>query len=139
LYRSDAASGRDALGLMQLRPGTARRTARDAQLPPPQRSDLFEPDINVMLGALNLNALLERFDGQLAVALAGYNAGPEAAQRWLPERSIDSDIWIENIPYNETRAYVRRVMWHRLVFEWLETARVETLDDWLAPVVMPAD
>jgi soluble lytic murein transglycosylase len=139
LYRSDAASGRDALGLMQLRPGTARRTARDAQLPPPQRSDLFEPDINVMLGALNLNTLLERFDGQLAVALAGYNAGPEAAQRWLPERSIDSDIWIENIPYNETRAYVRRVMWHRLVFEWLETARVETLDDWLAPVVMPAD
>jgi soluble lytic murein transglycosylase len=134
LYRSDATSGRNAFGLMQLQLGTARSTASQLQLPRPQRSDLFEPETNVRLGAMHLNSLLARFDDQLPVALAGYNAGPQAAQRWLPERELDADIWIENIPYNETRAYVRRVMWNRLVFEWLENGRVEESEDWLKPV-----
>jgi len=134
LYRSDATSDRNAFGLMQLQLGTARSAASQLQLPRPRRTDLFEPETNVMLGAAHLNTLLARFDDQLPVALAGYNAGPQAAQRWLPERALDADIWIENIPYNETRAYVRRVLWHRLVFEWLENGRVEKSDDWLQPV-----
>jgi soluble lytic murein transglycosylase len=52
----------------------------------------------------------------------------------LPEKPLDSDVWIENIPYDETRAYVRRVLWHNLVFEWLETGRAQHPRSWLEKV-----
>jgi soluble lytic murein transglycosylase len=70
------------------------------------------------------------------VALAGYNAGPNAVSRWLPREPIDSDIWIENIPYNETRGYVQRILWHTLMFTWLRT-RGQALhtNTWLTPVL----
>jgi soluble lytic murein transglycosylase len=68
------------------------------------------------------------------VALGAYNAGEAAVARWLPPRVIDSDIWIENIPYNETRAYVRRVLWHGLVYRWLTTAQPQSTRDWIATI-----
>ena len=66
--------------------------------------------------------LLDRFDGQIPVALAGYNAGAAAATRWLPAEPLESDVWIENIPYRETRDYVQRVLWNQLLFTWLSGA-----------------
>ncbi len=134
LFRADAVSAADALGVAQLQPATARRAARRWDLPTPKRADLFDPAVNILLGAVRLTDVLEEFDGQLPVALAGYNAGENAARRWLPNRVIDSDIWIENIPYNETRAYVRRVMWHSLVFKWLETGRPQNTRSWLTKI-----
>ena len=119
LFRPDAISSAGAIGLAQLGLATARGTARTLGLPPPQRSDLFNPADNALLGAATLQARLGRFGNQLPVALAAYNAGPAAARRWLPEESVDADIWIENIPYNETREYVRRVLWNRVVYQWL--------------------
>ena len=68
------------------------------------------------------------------MALAGYNAGPNAAARWLPSQSIDPDIWIENIPYNETRSYVQRILWHTVVFKWLKTGEPQETHEWLARV-----
>jgi soluble lytic murein transglycosylase len=134
LFRADAASSAGALGVAQLTPATARETARRWQLPAPQRADLFDPRINITLGAARFAELLEQFDGQLPVALGAYNAGASATARWLPPRPTDSDVWIENIPYNETRAYVRRVLWHSLVFRWLETQRSQNTDDWLGKI-----
>jgi soluble lytic murein transglycosylase len=119
LYRADAVSSAGARGLMQLQIDTARRTARVLKLPKPDPDDLFVPSINTSLGAGYLRRLLDRFDEQLPVALAGYNAGPNAAARWLPDQSMDADVWIENIPYEETREYVQRILWHRLMFRWL--------------------
>ncbi len=119
LYRADAVSPAGARGLMQLQVDTARRTARTLKLPKPAAEDLFVPSINTSLGAGYLRTLLDRFEGQLPVALAGYNAGPNAAARWLPEQTMDADVWIENIPYDETREYVQRILWHRLMFSWL--------------------
>jgi soluble lytic murein transglycosylase len=121
LYRADAGSSAGALGLMQLLPATARTTARKAGLPEPTRSQLLQPAVNVPLGSSYLAGLLERFDGETALATAGYNAGPNAAKRWLPPEPLDLDVWAENIPFNETRSYVQRVAWHALVFDWLET------------------
>ena len=92
----------------------------------------------IALGAARITELLRHFDGQLPVALGAYNAGEAAAARWLPPISIDSDIWIENIPYNETRAYVRRVLWHSLVFRWLETGRAQNAQEWLGSVATTA-
>jgi soluble lytic murein transglycosylase len=135
LYRTDAVSSAGARGLMQLQIDTARRTARTLKLPKPDLEDLFVPAINTSLGAGYLRTLLDRFDGQLPVALAGYNAGPNAAARWLPEQSIDADVWIENIPYDETREYVQRILWHRLMFTWLaDDTRGEHAGFWLAPI-----
>jgi soluble lytic murein transglycosylase len=79
--------------------------------------------------------LLDRFDGQLAVALAGYNAGPNAAARWLPTQPVDADVWVENIPYNETRGYVQRILWHSLTFTWLRSdGEAQQADSWLEPI-----
>jgi soluble lytic murein transglycosylase len=131
LYRSDAVSSANARGLMQLLPETARRTARQWKQPAPSDTALFEPAVNVVLGAAHLKELLDRFDGQLPFALAGYNAGPGAVQRWLPARAMDPDIWIENIPFNETRTYVLRILWHRLVFAWLRDPQPQDTKQWL--------
>ena len=135
LYRTDAVSSAGARGLMQLQLDTARRTARLLKLPKPAPEDLFVPAINTSLGAGYLRTLLDRFDGQLPVALAAYNAGPNAAVRWLPTQTVDADVWIENIPYDETREYVQRILWHRLLFTWLaDDSRAQQTGFWLAPV-----
>ncbi len=135
LYRVDAVSSAGARGLMQLTPDTARRTARTLKRASPAVTDLFNPAINTALGAAHFRELLDRFDGQVPVALAGYNAGPNAATRWLPSGKLDADIWIENIPYNETRAYVQRILWHELTFAWLRTeGKSQRTDSWLNPI-----
>ena len=135
LYRIDAVSNAGARGLMQLQPATARTTARHYKRPSPALTDLFDPYINTALGAARLRMLLDEFDGQIPVALAGYNAGTSAVTRWLPQEPMDSDIWIENIPYNETRGYVQRILWHSLMFTWLRTkGRSQPTDSWLTPI-----
>jgi soluble lytic murein transglycosylase len=134
LYRSDAVSPVGARGLLQLMPDTARRAARTWERPRPTPDALFDPDTNVPLGAAHLRMLVDRFGGQVVVALAGYNAGQNAATRWLPTQSVDADVWIENIPYNETRGYVQRILWHNLVFGWLKKGEPQRPDTWLARV-----
>lgn len=134
LYRADAGSSAGALGLMQLLPSTAQTTARKWGMPAPSRSSLLEPSVNVPLGSAFLRDLLDRADGQAPVAIAGYNAGPGAARRWLPPSSMEADRWVENIPYNETRAYVQRVLWHKLVFAWLADGKPRDASEWLATI-----
>jgi soluble lytic murein transglycosylase len=135
LYRIDAVSNAGARGLMQLQPATARSTARYYKRPSPALTDLFDPYINTALGAARLRMLLDEFDEQIPVALAGYNAGPNAVLRWLPQEPLDADIWIENIPYNETRGYVQHILWHSLMFTWLRTnGQAQTTDSWLEPI-----
>ena len=134
LYRSDALSAVGARGLLQIMPDTARRAARTWDRPRPTPDALFDPETNIPLGAAYLRTLVDRFGGQVIVALAGYNAGQNAASRWLPTQSVDADVWIENIPYNETRGYVQRILWHNLVFGWLKKGEPQKADAWLARV-----
>ena len=130
LFRTDARSSAGATGLMQLMPATARRTAAAAGLAKPSLNDLLKPAVNVKLGSTYLRGLLDRADGQWPIAIAGYNAGPGAARRWLPSAPMETDVWVENIPYNETRAYVQRVHWHSLVFAWLEDGKPRDANAW---------
>jgi len=130
LFRADAASGAGAIGLMQLLPETARLTARRAGLPEPTRAQLIKPAVNIPLGSEFLASLVQRFEGETALAAAGYNAGPNAARRWRPAAPMDLDVWVENIPFNETRAYVQRVAWHALVFAWLADRKPREVNDW---------
>ena len=135
LFQPRVVSPANAIGLMQLLPATARRTASVYGLPTPSSDALMEPGVNVRLGAGTLARLLERMDGQVALALAAYNAGPNAADRWRPAvGGLDLDIWVENIPYNETRNYVQKVMWHRVVYEWLAKGESQDAASWLTSI-----
>jgi soluble lytic murein transglycosylase len=134
LYRVDAVSTADALGLLQLQLGTAKKIAASLRQPLPVREDLFNPKVNIPLGAAELALMLNKFGGQVPVALAAYNAGPNAVSRWLPPTPRDSDVWVENIPYNETRTYVQRVLWHRLIFAWLAAGKPQQTRAWLYKV-----
>ena len=135
LYRADAVSGAGAHGLLQLEPSTARLTARTLKHAPPSVADLSDPDINTELGAAHLRMLLDQLDGQLPLVLASYNAGLAAMRRWLPSSTVEPDIWVENIPYNETRAYVQRILWNTVVYGWLRSDGAQQhTGSWLNPV-----
>ena len=135
LYRTDVVSPAGARGLMQLELATAKPTARALKLPTPHMADLFDPQINSTLGAEHLHLLLDKVDGQLPLALAAYNAGIAAASRWLPAASIAPDVWVENIPYNETRNYVQRILWHTVVYGWLRSdGQPQDTASWLTPI-----
>jgi soluble lytic murein transglycosylase len=134
LYDPAAVSARDAYGLMQLLLPTAQAVAKRWKQPAPTRDDLFQPDINLQLGAAYLRELRDKSGGSLLLALGAYNAGPNAVARWLPDKPVDADIWMENIPYAETRSYVQRILWHITVFGWKETGQPQDLSGLLVPV-----
>lgn len=134
LYSPDAVSAAGARGLLQMVPDTARRTAIAWKQRKPTPDALFDPNVAIVLGAAYLSTLIDRFGGQTVAALAAYNAGPNAASRWIPQQPVEADVWIENIPYNETRTYVQRIVWHNLVFNWLKTGEPQKADGWLIDV-----
>jgi soluble lytic murein transglycosylase len=121
---------------MQLRRGTARDVSRELGDAAASGLDPLIPDEAIRLGTAQLANLVERYDGLIVPALAAYNAGPAAVDRWLPAMPIAGDVWLENIPFNETREYVRRVLWHSVVFAWLEGDRVNARE-WLEEIAAP--
>jgi soluble lytic murein transglycosylase len=136
LYRKDAVSRADARGLMQMRLATAAAVARRWRLPHPGAESLFDPPMAIPLGAAHLRDLLDGNSGQLAVSLAAYNAGSTPIARWLPPKSMDADVWIENIPYAETRAYVEHILEHIVAFAYVSDAEPPRLTA-LLPAVEP--
>jgi soluble lytic murein transglycosylase len=137
LFRKDALSRADARGLMQMLPATATAVARRWHLPPPSRESLFEPAVAVQFGALYLRELIDKYPGQLDQSLAAYNAGPMSVARWLPPVAIDADVWIENIPYSETRGYIQHIVEHIVAFTAVRGAAPPRLAA-LLPKVEPA-
>lgn len=134
LFRVDAVSRANARGLMQLLPGTAQAVAQRWQLP--LDGTLFDPATAVTLGAAHLRELLNRFQNQLALALAAYNAGSASLLRWLPSQPMAADIWIENIPYDETRGYVQHILEHIVAYAYTRDAAPPQLAALLPAVQM---
>lgn len=134
LFRKDAVSHADARGVMQMILSTAAAVARRWHLSSPGRDGLFDPAIAVPLGAAHLRELLDRYGEQLALSLAAYNAGPSAVAHWLPRTPMDADVWIENIPYNETRGYVQHILEHIVAFASVRGAQAPRLDILLSDV-----
>ncbi|MCB0393345.1 MAG: lytic transglycosylase domain-containing protein, partial [Bdellovibrionales bacterium] len=109
-YRFDARSPVGALGLMQIMPYTGARIAKLLKMPGFETEHLLEPDMNVRLGARYLSRLSEKFDSNLPLIAAAYNAGPHRVDRWLKAFGhLDMDEFIEHIPYLQTREYVKKV------------------------------
>jgi soluble lytic murein transglycosylase len=110
-FRPTVVSTVGARGLLQIMEPTGERLARAVGHENFSPDDLFDPLTNLRLGAHYLAELSRRFDGRLSAAIASYNAGPIAVSGWIEERSSDDDDeWVESIPYDQTRQYVKRVL-----------------------------
>jgi len=132
-WMPDARSSANAWGLMQLLPSTARAVARRAKLPYRAPSDLTRPPLNIALGTRHLADVLGDFDGRVWLATAAYNAGAAPVRRWLAERpALPTDLWIETIPYRETREYVARVLAFALIYDWRRNGHAQALAPRLA-------
>ena len=138
LFMRDVSSPAGAIGLMQLMPATGASTARQINLRYSGSGSLTDPQVNIALGTTYLGKMLARFDGNQVLATAAYNAGPKRVERWLPEDlAMPADIWVETIPFRETRGYVKRVMAAETVFLWRLNGTVSRLSLRM-PMVAPA-
>jgi soluble lytic murein transglycosylase len=106
----DARSGVGASGLMQVMPATARWTARKIGLANFSVEQLNDRETNIAIGTGYLKLVLDDFDGSMALAAAAYNAGPGRPRNWRNGPVMEAAIWAENIPFGETRDYVKKVL-----------------------------
>jgi soluble lytic murein transglycosylase len=117
-FQASVQSGAGARGLMQLMPQTAAQVAKRYTVPYRSSNDLNSPETNISLGTAYLSQMLERFNGNRVFATAAYNAGPHRVSRWLEERgNLPLDIWIETIPFDETRNYVQNVLAFGVIYD----------------------
>jgi len=109
-FKSRALSRSRAHGLMQIIPSTGRRISRDLGLSY-SRWKMYTPRVNIRMGTYYLASLIKRFNGNVSLALAGYNGGPVRVKKWLKKYpEFDLDEFVEDIPFRETRNYVKKVM-----------------------------
>ncbi|HWH48848.1 MAG TPA: transglycosylase SLT domain-containing protein [Burkholderiales bacterium] len=115
-FAHTARSTAGASGLMQLMPSTARWVAKRLGLNGHHATLTATADSNIVLGTYYLRQLMDSLDNQMVLASAGYNAGPRRAREWVAGRPLEGAIYIETIPFPETREYVKRVMNNTLYY-----------------------
>ena len=131
-FAEQARSPAGALGLMQLMPGTAQQTANKAGVAYKKSKELLVADKNITLGSFYITELLTKYNGNRILATAAYNAGPSRVDRWLKKSAsqLPIDVWIETIPYSETRKYVQNVLAYSVIYGY----RTGTVPDLLTSV-----
>lgn len=134
-FVTDARSSAGAMGLMQLMPGTARMVASKNKHKAFRSTDLFIPQVNIELGASYLNEVYLKLQENPVLATAAYNAGPNRVMTWLPTETQPTDVWIETIPFQETRKYLKRVMAYTLIYSHRMGSTPKSLPEiWLKPI-----
>jgi len=116
-FMHDARSPVGATGLMQLMPQTAKSVSKRMRIRYSSRK-LIDPGYNIKLGSHYLRYLLKRYNGNRVLATAAYNAGPGNVNRWLKRFDGDIDVWIEQIPFKETKEYVQRVLTYSTIYSY---------------------
>lgn len=114
MARANSAVG--ARGLMQLMPTTARLQAKQSHVLYQRKAQLYKPALNIKLGTGYLSDMLDKFDNNLAVAAAAYNAGPHRVKHWV-KKQLPQAQWVETIPYRETREYVKNVLAYSVIYQ----------------------
>lgn len=132
-YIRDVKSSAGAVGLMQLMPNTAKYVAK-LQGESNWKGDLTDAETNIGFGTFYLRHVMDKFDDHQILATASYNAGPHRVTYWLPPEDMPADVWIDAIPYSETRRYVRAVMAYTAIYEWHLTDKAERLSTKLLTV-----
>ncbi len=130
----DARSGVGASGLMQVMPATARWTAKKIGLTGFTPSQINDRDTNITIGTAYLKLALDDFDGSMALAAAAYNAGPGRPRNWRNGPVLDAAIWAENVPFNETRDYVKKVLANTVNYAAILTGAPQSLKSRLGQV-----
>ncbi len=141
-FKEDASSSAGAQGLMQLTPSTARavakRQSKSNYIAYNNKTQLHTPEINIKLGIAHLKEMLDHYHGHPILATAAYNAGSHRVDMWLKENIIsDSILWIEQIPYRETREYVKNVLTYQQIYAQLSDSSdsfLATLSNYPIPV-----
>lgn len=117
-FFTEAISPAGARGLMQIMPSTAKILSKKSTSQYVSEDSLHQAELNIELGTLYLKELKERMQNHCILATASYNAGPGSIARWLPTETTDADIWIENMPYRETREYVKNVLTFTSIYRY---------------------
>ena len=118
IFNPKARSGANAMGLMQVLPGTGAGVAKRLGIPYAGAASLYDSDTNIAIGTAYLREMEDKY-GVPYVAIAAYNAGPAPTARWQAQRpNYDPDVWIETISYKETREYVARVLAFSVIYDW---------------------
>jgi len=116
-FVADIVSSAGAVGLMQLMPGTARWVAKKLAVADYSPSRIADVELNTQFGAFYFKHWLDRLGGLPVLAAAAYNAGPSRAQAWRPVAApLEGAIWVETIPFDETRDYVKRVLANTMLY-----------------------
>jgi soluble lytic murein transglycosylase len=137
-FMSDAKSSAGARGLMQLMPTTAKQVAKELKQSSVKLDDLYQPEVNIKLGTGYLNKVYRQLQENPVLATAAYNAGPHRVLSWLPKQSQASDIWIETVPFSETREYLKRVFAYTVIYSYRLGDMPKTLPlEWLRPIKAP--
>ncbi|GAB2553639.1 transglycosylase SLT domain-containing protein [Rhodanobacter koreensis] len=137
-WMSDARSGADARGLMQLVPATAELVAKRNGLNWNGGDSLYDPSVNIELGTRYLAQMAERYNGAPWLASAAYNAGPNRVDQWVAARSkLAPDLFIATIPFKETREYVARVMDFSVMYDWRLHGKAVPLSDRMTAIGQP--
>ena len=123
----DAKSVVGAAGLMQVMPATAKWTAKKIGMTNFQAHQITDQEINVAIGTGYLKLVLDDFDGSLPLAAAAYNAGPSRSRNWRKGPVLEAAIWAENIPFNETRDYVKKVLSNTTNYAAIITGQPQSL------------
>ncbi|UYL09541.1 lytic transglycosylase domain-containing protein [Bdellovibrio sp. SKB1291214] len=119
-FNPEVRSPVDAFGLMQLLPSVSKNLAATYKLEYKEAIDLYKPEINVPLGAFELKNLMKKYDNQYILAVSGYNANDSAIRGWLKTRyRADAIEFIEEVPYEETRSYIKLTMRNYVFYERL--------------------
>ncbi|MFC3686389.1 lytic transglycosylase domain-containing protein [Hydrogenophaga luteola] len=137
-FITDARSGVGASGLMQVMPATARWTARKIGLTDFQSHQITDRDTNILIGTAYLKLALDDLDGSMPLAAAAYNAGPARARAWRQGPVLAGEVWAENIPFEETRDYVKKVLANTTHYASLITGQPQSLRARLGVVGPPA-
>jgi soluble lytic murein transglycosylase len=125
-----------AQGLMQIMPATAQWISRQLGLDRRAHGKVGSPDTNIRFGTYYLKRIYDSLDQSPVLATAGYNAGPGRARRWQADTSLEGAIYVESIPFQETRDYVKRVMTNAMFYRSRFGGEARTLKDRLG--VIPA-
>jgi soluble lytic murein transglycosylase len=116
-FNPGAVSRANAIGLMQLLPGTAKGLARRNGVKHFNANELMDPDVNLKLGTADLRQAISKYGGQVEYALASYNAGDSPVRQWIATNDYkDVPEWVESIPYSETREYVESILRNREMY-----------------------
>jgi len=118
-------------------PGTAKSVAKKLNLRKHRKYKLYKPEYNIKLGTYYFRDMLEQSNHQVVLAAASYNAGKHRVKKWLPEKTMEADSWVETIPFKETREYVSAILAYTAIYQYRLSQPVQRLSEYMKQIQHP--